>query len=872
MSNQNKGMRVSRLFAAIVLLAAAAWPQLLSGGIDDIAIDAQGNILVAVSDSYQVLKVAPDGDISVFAGTGEKRDYQDPGGDGGPAVSAELLDPNSVTVDPQTNEVYIADLIRVRKVDINGIITTVAGNTEQDGGVAGGELASEFALGYLLRIEFDPGSGKLYILQGNGRVWRVENGRIYHHAGSGEQGCTSEAGPAVEAQFPELIDLAVGPDGSVYLADYDRRIHKVDPNGSTITAVVGNWRYRGAPIPDGTPALRTGVRQLLGVAFDSDNRLHFVGGNGFIYRLERNGTLTLFSHGLDLEPGRMAFNPAGNLILADKGGFRIFEVSADGRQARVLADLESSSANARGSAASAKAELLEPRHIVGGREVAPGEWPFVVRVELDRYGGGLESTCTGSLVAPNWVLTAAHCLHDDRGIFDEPDEVSVFLGYDWDKGVCENTREEIGRVIIHPDYDHRPRGWIPDAALVEILEPAPADPVKLLTSEEENLYAPAGTSATAIGGGRQEDRSYARILRQADFILWSTEDCRENSLWESWESGVINESALCAGRSEGEDPDIGDSGGPYVVPLPGGVWGQVGVHILSRARPDSVLDYPSVLTRASAIRDWVYEHTGGDPYALPSAVEGVGGIVSGLLTKEGVKNAASFAPGAAPESIVSLFGRQLARNTAVAHGRPLPLRQAGIRIEIIDSSETAYPAKLFYAGREQVNFLMPAEAATGEALLRLTREGEEPAELEFAIGTVAPGLFSANGTGEGIGAITAHRVGADGVRSNPAVFRYDAVTGRMVGVPLGMGDEDDQMFLMLFGTGIRGAGGAEKVQATIGGSEVPVMFAGEQDGRLGGLDRVEIGPLPRSLAGAGEVDVTVTAAGITSNPVTIVIE
>ena len=75
MSNQNKGMRVSRLFAAIVLLAAAAWPQLLSGGIDDIAIDAQGNILVAVSDSYQVLKVAPDGDISVFAGTGEKRDY-----------------------------------------------------------------------------------------------------------------------------------------------------------------------------------------------------------------------------------------------------------------------------------------------------------------------------------------------------------------------------------------------------------------------------------------------------------------------------------------------------------------------------------------------------------------------------------------------------------------------------------------------------------------------------------------------------------------------------------------------------------------------------------------------------------------------------
>ena len=92
-------MRVLRPFAAIVFVAAAAWPQPLSGAIDDIAIDSRGNILVAVTDLYQVLKIAPDGTVSVFAGTGRQRDYSDPGGDGGPAVAAELRRASSVTVD-----------------------------------------------------------------------------------------------------------------------------------------------------------------------------------------------------------------------------------------------------------------------------------------------------------------------------------------------------------------------------------------------------------------------------------------------------------------------------------------------------------------------------------------------------------------------------------------------------------------------------------------------------------------------------------------------------------------------------------------------------------------------------------------------------
>ena len=131
------------------------------------------------------------------------------------------------------NEVYIADNNRVRRVDSNGIITTVAGGGESGGDVAHGQLATDFSLRDIRVIEFDPRSGKLYIQQSNNRIWRVENGRIFHHAGSGERGCEGDGGPPIEAQFNRYGgDMDVGPGGSLYLVD-DIRIRKIDPSGST---------------------------------------------------------------------------------------------------------------------------------------------------------------------------------------------------------------------------------------------------------------------------------------------------------------------------------------------------------------------------------------------------------------------------------------------------------------------------------------------------------------------------------------------------------------------------------------------------------------------------------------------------------------
>ena len=453
----------------------------------------------------------------------------------------------------------------------------------------------------------------MFISQTDEWIWRVENGRIFHHAGNGEIGCGGDGGPPTQAQFDFINDLAVDPGGSLFLADnYNHRIRRIDPAASTITTVVGNGRFWDYGIADGTPATRTGIRNPQGLAFDSRGRLHLIDEVGVIFRLEPNGTLTLFSKLGDLPSGaargRMVFDSAGNLIIADEDGARILEVSADGSRVRTIAGGSSSresqgisdlSPMASPGVSRSKPSLRDSHSIIGGEEVTPGEWPMVVRVDTPT------KFCTASLVAPNWVLTAAHCLVADDGSVDNPGDISVFLGHDWNRGVCEHTRDEIGRVIIHPDYYYRGAGFRNDAALIEIMEPAPATPVRILTSEEEDLHAPSGSLASAVGWGRTDDRRYPEILHHVDIPVWTPEDCLRDSLWKN--SEIVHERTLCAGV-EGMGIDSGDSGGPLLVGLPDGDWVQVG--ILSQGRR-ARRGYPAVYTRTSAIYDWIHQHIAG---------------------------------------------------------------------------------------------------------------------------------------------------------------------------------------------------------------------------------------------------------------------
>jgi len=241
-----------------------------------------------------------------------------------------------------------------------------------------------------------------------------------------------------------------------------------------------------------------------------------------------------------------------------------------------------------------------------------------------------------------------------------------------------------------------------------------------------------------------------------------------------------------------------------------------------------------------------------------------------LLTTGGAVNAASFAKGAvAADSIFSAFGWNLASETAFASSTPLPPELGGARMSLRDSAGTTLPVGNFFASITQRNLYLPAQAAAGPATLTVRdRQGRE-ASVAIQIARVGPGLFTMNSSGGGVVAATALRVSAGDARSNVAIAQLS--NGAWVPLPINLGPESDQIFLTIFCTGLRGRSDLSNVKATIGGVPIPVQYAGEQ-GSFVGLDQLNLGPIPRSLIGAGEVTISVTVDGVAANPVTIAIQ
>ena len=201
-----------------------------------VAVDGLGNLYIVDSFNNRIRKADATGTITTIAGTGE-RGF---GGDGGPASQAQLSEPEGVAVDEAGN-LYIADSFnyRIRKVDLTGTITTIAGTGERGFGGDGGP-ASQAQLSSPGGVAVD-GLGNLYIVDSfNNRIRKVDaTGTITTIAGSGERGFAGDSGPAVEAALDLPVDAAVDRAGYVYIADWlNHVIRKLAPVGGSGTSPV----------------------------------------------------------------------------------------------------------------------------------------------------------------------------------------------------------------------------------------------------------------------------------------------------------------------------------------------------------------------------------------------------------------------------------------------------------------------------------------------------------------------------------------------------------------------------------------------------------------------------------------------------------
>lgn len=230
---------------------------------------------------------------------------------------------------------------------------------------------------------------------------------------------------------------------------------------------------------------------------------------------------------------------------------------------------------------------------------------------------------------------------------------------------------------------------------------------------------------------------------------------------------------------------------------------------------------------------------------------------------------ASFAgPNVAEESIVTLFGNQLAPVTAQISGETLPSTLGGITVDVRDSRGTVRQAGLSYTSPKQVNLVMPAGLASGSATLLIYNGAVVRSTGSIQVEALSPGLFTANSDGKGAPAALAMRVSPDGTTVVQSVFQCTGGAGPCVPAPIDLGLPQDHTYLLLFGTGIRNRSSLTSVAVTVGDENARVEYAGAQH-EFAGLDQVNA-VIPNDLTGRGPVDLLLTVDSKPANSVQLV--
>lgn len=216
---------------------------------------------------------------------------------------------------------------------------------------------------------------------------------------------------------------------------------------------------------------------------------------------------------------------------------------------------------------------------------------------------------------------------------------------------------------------------------------------------------------------------------------------------------------------------------------------------------------------------------------------------------------ASFSGTSLPaESIATVFTDGLAAALEVASSGP-QANLGGVSGIVRPATGPEAGVRWFFVSPGQGSFLMPSGLPAGNATFKI-QSGDRRIAFPIVIAAASPGIFAANGNGQGAPAAVILRVAPDNSRSTEFPF----AAGGSGFVPAPIQFRGDRLFLDLYATGVRGS---SNVEVTLGGETILPLYAGPQPQFIG-LDQVTF-ELPPAFAGRGRVEASISAGGVRSN-------